>query len=286
MKSGTTTLYDYLAQHPQIANGLYKEPSFFAFEEKWALGLGWYESQFNFDPKKHRYAIDASTDYSKYPFCCGIVERLKASAPRRFKLIYIMRHPLRRIESHARHVARTMHEIGQFPSPRKSHSLDKGISPVSIAISHYAQQIDGFLEYYDKGELLLLTLEQLEREPKVVLRKIYEFLDIDPLMPDDATLRSNVAESWSSSDRISNKLHLLWQALHGVAVVRAAVKATVPSGLRTRIYHIVRKSVPPEGRFTLNEDEAKEVIDKLASDLCRLRDRYGIDIEKEWGIRL
>src|SRR6185437_9238816 len=113
MKSGTTTLYSYLKTHPQIATGPNKEPGFFAFEEKWALGFEWYESQFNFERQIHACALEATTDYTKYPFCKEVVNRLKASAPRQFKLIYIMRHPLRRIESHARHTQRTGREVGQ-----------------------------------------------------------------------------------------------------------------------------------------------------------------------------
>ena len=33
MKSGTTTLYDYLARHPQLASSKRKEPGFFALKE-------------------------------------------------------------------------------------------------------------------------------------------------------------------------------------------------------------------------------------------------------------
>ena len=35
MKCGTTTLFDLLAQHPQIAPCKPKEPGFFAFEDRW-----------------------------------------------------------------------------------------------------------------------------------------------------------------------------------------------------------------------------------------------------------
>jgi len=285
MKSGTTTLYDYLTKHPQIAGVRYKEPSFFAFEEKWALSFDWYESQFDYDPNRHLYALDASTDYSKYPFCKDVVERLKASAPRRFKLIYIMRHPLRRIESHAWHAAHTRCEIGQYPSPRPSHSFDAGISPVSLAITRYAYQIDRFSEFYDKGELLLLTLEQLARQPNAVLEKVCKFLEIDPLINTETSLKSNTAESRSSPSSTWRSYPLL-QKLQGGSALQRVAKIVVPKAIRSQIYRVVRTSAPPEGRFRLNDEEAQNTIAALVPDLRRLRDRYRVDVEKEWGITL
>jgi hypothetical protein len=282
MKSGTTTLYDYLRKHPQIATGLEKEPGFFAFEEKWALGIDWYESQFNYDPSQHAYALDASTDYTKHPFCKDVVWRLKASAPRRFKLIYIMRHPLRRIESHAWHVEHTKQEVGRCFSPRKTHSFDAGISPVSIAISRYAYQIDIFSECFEKDELLLLTLEQLAREPQVVLRRVCEFLAIESTILGQISLKSNVADS-SLPQPLFKNLYRYWGALHRFAALRQFAKMVVPKSVRAHFYEIAKIQ---EGRFRLNKGEESGITAVLMPDLVRLRDRYGIDAEKEWGIPL
>ncbi len=286
MKSGTTTIYDYLKRHPEIATGRWKEPGFFAFEEKWALGFDWYEALFSFDPARHRYALDGSTDYTKHPFCKDVVERLKASAPRRFKLIYIMRHPLRRIESHAQHTERTRREIGQCPSPRKTHSLDAGVSPVSLAISRYAYQLDWYAEYFDKGELLLLTLEQLIRDPRAVYARICQFLDIAPLpLPDDAALASNVGRSPASA-RPLRALHPLWAKIEKTETAQRAARMLIPRALRARIAKKTGAWTQAEGRFRLNADEVRALTDALSPDLRRLRDRYGIDIAKEWAIEL
>jgi hypothetical protein len=286
MKSGTTTLYDYLAQHPQIAACDEKEPGFFAFEEHWALGLGWYESKFAYDASRHRYAVDASTDYSKYPFCKDVVDRLKASAPRRFKLIYIMRHPLRRIESHARHVQRFKREIGRCLSPRVSHSLDAGISPISAAISRYAYQIDRYSEYFDRGDLLLLTLEHLARDPNTVFAKVCSFLGIDSVPLSDSLLKSNTAESKSEPGSLALGFNRLWWAAHNSQMLHGLAKRIVPENVRASVYRVAQKGAPLQGRFHLIPDETKTVLATLAPDLMRLRDRYGIDAAKEWSINL
>ena len=188
-----------------------------------------------------------------------------------------MRHPLRRIESQALHAQLTKAEIGSYPSPRKNHSFDSGISPVAIAISRYAYQIDIFSEYYDKGQLLLLTLEQLMREPKNVLEKVFEFLEIDQVISGDTSLKSNVADSHYPP-------HQIWQDLYAIAPLRRIVTAVIPRVVRERIYRTAVLSGRPRGRFTLNADEEVAITSLLAPDLVRLRDRYGIDAEKEWGI--
>ena len=87
-----------------------------------------------------------------------------------------MRHPLRRIESHARHVQRAGREVGLSPSPLKDHGLDSGISPVNLAISRYATQLSQYDDIIARGDLLALTLEQLTGDPGPNQKALLEFL--------------------------------------------------------------------------------------------------------------
>ena len=279
MKCGTTTLYDYLAQHPQIATGREKEVGFFSSDANWKRGLGWYDQQFEYDPKRHTYALDASTDYTKLPFCEGVHKRLKASAPRRFKLIYIMRHPLRRIEFHALHAELTKSEMGGQVSRRPTHSFDAGISLAALAFSQYAYQIDEFSEYYDKGQLLLLTLEQLIQNPARVLERVYKFLEISEIEPVDTSVKSNSAASHFLP-------HPIWYALFRIEFLRSVVRKMLPKMARRYVYDLATHAARPKGRFVLNTNEERVINTILAPDLVRLKHRYNIDVHKEWGIIL
>lgn len=276
MKCGTTTLYDYLARHPQIATGNEKEPGFFAFESVWSRGLDWYDSQFSYDPSQHLYALDASTDYTKYPFCQNVLERIKASSPRQFKMIYIMRNPLRRIESHALHAHLTKAEIGAQRIEHRTHGLDSGISLPALTISRYAYQIDVFSEMYDKGQLLLLTLEKLVRSPQEVLDVVCNFLNIKPLLP-ETRLMSNVAASHYSP-------HQIYGSLRKIPALRHLARNVIPRTARQQIYQWSVALNRPKERFSLNANEERIIVSLLMSDLIRLRDRYGIDVESEWDL--
>lgn len=280
MKSGTTTLFDHLSRHPQIAPCVIKEPTFFCFDEVYERGFDWYENQFEFASGRHTYAMEASTDYTKFPYCGeSVVKRLGECSSRRFKLIYQMRHPLRRIESHARHAQRHGAEVGMIVSDRMDHTLDSGISPVAISVSDYAAQLDRFEVFFQRGDLLLLTLEDLSANPSKVIMQICEFLQIDPMVLDKGTLKA------SNETRSFRRNHPIWQ-IFSRSFVSNIAKAIVPGPVRETLRSITMLPDHVEGRFKLNPEEEQAILEKLAPGLQRLSSHYGIDVEKKWGIKL
>jgi len=279
MKCGTTTLYETLSKHPQISSCLIKESGFFAFDEIFERGFSWYEKQFNFDSSRHAYALEASTDYTKFPYCNSTSEKLAASKPRQFKLIYVIRNPLRRIESHARHAQFNKKEIGQQPSERPDHSLDFGISPVSLAMSDYALQLDQYESYFDQGDLLLVTLEDLSRQPSLVLRQICEFLGIHVLPNSSNFYKVNTTNNM-------RRPHPLWEALASSRFAVALAKTILPKNLRHWLKDAIMIKYEVQGRYKLNPEEEQAILEKLVPGLLRLSSHYGIDVEKKWGIKL
>ncbi|HNS86730.1 MAG TPA: hypothetical protein PKH09_07490 [Parvularculaceae bacterium] len=281
MKAGTTTLFDHLARHPQIAGANPKEPGFFAFDDVYAKGRGWYEGLFAFDPAVHRIALDASTDYAKYPHCGDVPARLRNFGGE-FRLVYSLRNPLRRIESHAQHVQSRRREVGRIDSDRPDHSLDAGVSLVSMDVSRYALQLDQYRDYFDRGGLMITSVERLAADPMGVTRAVAAHFGLDPdLLPAEVERRNRAAASAPA-----RATHPLWRAAASVAPLKAAVKAVAPKGLLQKLRLKTRPRVEAKGRFSLTGDEEAAIIDALRGDLLRLRDVYGFDAEKEWGIGL
>ena len=103
MKSGTSSLHNYLATHPEIYMSEFKEPQYFA-----DLGKDISRNQF---PTEEAYLSlfknagnakiigESSTNYSKIPEFTGVPQRIKAFSPEA-KIIYIMRDPIERALSH------------------------------------------------------------------------------------------------------------------------------------------------------------------------------------------
>lgn len=275
MKSGTSTLFDVLARHPQIAPASNKEPGFFAFEDIWQKGFDWFDTLFDFDPETHRYRLEASTDYTKEPFATGVWERMTANPDVRVKLLYIMRHPIKRMESHARHVQSARKELGQHISPRPDHSLDAGPSPVNLVSSQYATQLDAFAEARAAGNLHCLTLEELGNAPEATLAAIYDFLELEP---GSQELRVRNAAS------ARTQVNPTWKRLNSLPMV-STLNRLLPSGLRQSLRDRFRKSkVTVEGRFTMTESETAAMVQILRPDLKRLQDHYGINVAQHWDI--
>jgi hypothetical protein len=279
MKSGTTTLFNYLIQHPAIAGVRPKEPGFFAFDPIFAKGRDWYDALYGFDPERHVWALDGSTDYTKFPFCGDVPARMARFADAEYRLIYMMRHPLRRIESHARHVQRTRAELGRLPSDRPDHSLDAGISPVSLAASRYAEQLDQYRAFHDRGQVMLLTLEEFSADPQAGVARVTAFLGLDPLP---------ALEKPKSENRAAVKRSRAgwWNALRAVPGLPGLITRLIPEQTRRKLDQATAQKVRTEGRFRLTPAEEEAVLADLRPDLIRLRDVYGVDVEGIWHIPL
>ena len=277
MKSGTTTLFDVLARHPAIVPSVGKEPRFFAFDHVFEQGLDWFDTRFDFDPATHIYRLEASTDYTKAPLVDRVWERMTAHPDVEVKLIYLMRHPLRRIESHARHVQRSRKEIGSEISPRPDHSLDAGLSLVNLAASRYAAQLDRFRPAWEAGNLHCVTLEGLRKDPEGALRAVFGFLGLDPAGADAPLPAQNTAAG-------RTRQHPAMARLSRLGPLMAVARQVLPQSLRDRLKGQLRQKVELEGRFVLTEAEEALLTELLADDLARLRDVYGLDTHGLWGL--
>ena len=279
MKSGTTTLFDQLARDPRIAGASPKEPGFFAFEEVRSMGWDWYDGLFGFVPGQHRYALEGSTDYTKVPFVEGVPERLEAARGegRRFKLIYVMREPVSRLLSHARHTQATGKEVGQFASPRARHDLDApgGLSPVNLAVSDYASQLAPYAGFRARGELFATATDAMAADGQAVMDALSAFLDLPGLRWHEDAERANTA---SDKTRPSPLLEAATQSRAALGLA----KAVLPQGVRETIKERAREPIETEGRFEPTEDERAALTARYAGVLDALEADHGVDVPPSW----
>src|SRR5215207_2554839 len=89
-KCGTTSLWLYLNQHPQIAFSIEKEPAFFVRDD-YLDHLDWYESLF----EEATVVGEASTLYTTFLVHVDVPARIHGMVPDA-KLIYMVRDPVER----------------------------------------------------------------------------------------------------------------------------------------------------------------------------------------------
>ena len=175
-RSGTTSLYSYLDQHPDICFSSVKEINFFSNEKIWEKGYKWYES--HFDKAKNMCAVgEASTSYTASPFLKEAPQRIAAYRPDA-KLIYIVRDPIHRLVSHY------MHRVHRGIERRPFSEILSNIEFVSTAWQgRYNFQLDQFLKLFDRDQILVISFDNLNISSEKAVRSIFEFLGVDSDFP-------------------------------------------------------------------------------------------------------
>ena len=257
MKCGTTSLFHFLGQHPQIAKCSVKEPNFFASDRNWERGLEWYESLWDWKPAVHRFALEGSTHYTKQPHFPNAAVRI-SSVGRDFRLIYIMREPVERLESHLTHGV----HAGWFERRRFIAHHQRAID-----IGRYAMQLDAYRDFFDTGQLLLLDFEELSSNPRQTVRRVFDFLGLSESVEIDVDQRMNV-----TSDKIDE--HPLWRWLKRSRWLEDSVRRHVPNRLRAHLRARFGRSVEAQKLSSL---EKQYVTRHLTEDIERLSDVYEFD---------
>jgi hypothetical protein len=266
MKCGTTSLFNYLAAHPEVAPCRTKEPDYFSSDDFQSDNPQSYFGLWDWQPEIHKIAIEASANYSKIPTNPNCAERIAQFQNCDFRFIYCMRNPIDRIESHVYH--------GLYAGWTKP--LEEGISDHALNVSRYAMQLDAYVECFGRDRILLVVLEEFQKAPAEGFRRICEFLEIDQSFQlEDDGLHN------ASSDHYLERP--VWGRIRGVESLRRLARL-IPTGLRRSILRSTGRRIDARKRLTSSErDEAAEA---LHSDLVRLQSDYGIDVGMAWGIHL
>lgn len=182
MKCGSTALYHLFKKNEVFAVNKAKEVNFFLkeFDER---SLAAYDTTFL--PGQIR--VDVSPSYSKcHIYKTNIPKEIHGANPNA-RIIYLVRDPLKRIESQLYH---------NLLRDRVDREKLKDINYLYsyILTSSYFVQIRRFLEYFEKSNILVLQQEQMRDEPGKIIEALSGFFAI-PWVPTEAI------EEYYTSDR-------------------------------------------------------------------------------------
>ena len=194
-KGGTTSLFHYLSQHPQLLPSYRKEVHYFdgglkPKRDNFALGERWYRS--NFPLRRHmradQQAFEASPLYLFHPLAPQRIHDLLPDA----KLILLLREPTERALSHYFHQSRKGRE--SLPVTEALQGEEARLAPVlaehhykhqnfmhfSYKLrGHYAEQIRRYQALFPAENLLILGSEQFFADPHAALKRVFEFVGVD-----------------------------------------------------------------------------------------------------------
>lgn len=264
MKSGTTSLFEYLAGHPAIAAATPKEPGYFAFPHVKARGDAWYLGLWRWDPARHRVALEASPYYTKLPTLPGVPDAVAAFGHAHaadVRILYMMRDPIGRMESHLRHEA-------QY-HPARLVFRRRAVLDEALAYSSYAMQIAPWVERFGRDRVQLLVFEELSHDPEAVVRRVCRFLDVDP---GHAFERLGEAHHVSNRRRAEITLLLRWSGFF-------RFRRLIPYAARQSVKTVARRWTDRSGAW-LSPRERMRAIERLRPEVEVLAARYGVDVSR------
>jgi hypothetical protein len=171
-KCGTTSLHRYLDAHPEIAMSVNKEPMCYVPDD-WPDELRRYETLFT---EKAAVRGESSTGYSAYPWSPEVPDRVRATVPDA-RIIYMVRDPIPRTLSHYAQNVWDRHPVRPFDE-LVDDLEDEWNMPVWA--SRYATQLERWLERFPGNPFLVLDQDDLQHDRPSTLRKVFEFLEVDP----------------------------------------------------------------------------------------------------------
>ncbi|PIE73877.1 MAG: sulfotransferase [Deltaproteobacteria bacterium] len=279
-KAGTTSLYAYLRQHPQVfMPERIKEPCYFrgdpgSFEpgppqlEKESF----YWELFK-DAKGCKAIGEASTDYFYYSRKSAL--NIKEHDPRA-KIIIILRNPIER--AYSNYIWALKEGAESEKSFRQALDLEenrrkKGMGSVWHYKSKgfYASSVRDYLNIFNASQVKVILFEDLKNDANSVCQELFNFLGVDSFCPDTSTVYnvSGVA-----------KIASLQRALNRPSGVMK-LGYLLPAKLRKQARSVVRRFNTQNDRARwpqLENDDFAYLLDLYRNDILELQEVIGRDL--------
>jgi len=184
-RSGTSTLYQYVARHPNVRGAFRKEVHY--FDWYYDRGLDWYRANFPFKG----LTGESSPSYLVH---ADVPARVKTVLPD-VKLIAILRNPVERAYSAYNRNVRRKRESRSFAEaiaggPMLEFAyLERGL---------YAEQIEHWLQHFRREQLLVIGAEKFFVDTLPVLGRVFNFLGL-PAWSGDTAVKRWIAQKYSYS---------------------------------------------------------------------------------------
>jgi len=193
-KSGTTSIYEYLRDHPDVYMADVKEPSYFAPDV--VVGL---RKRLRFGEDQDAYMAlfsharnekligEASATYLTSHVAASHILKFQPTA----RLIVMLRNPVEMMYAlHNERVSHGVETLTDFAealaaddSRRAGHQLPAGCTPLGAVYrdkSRYGEQLARLFETVPRERVHVIIFEDFVADPRTSFRSLLEFLDVDP----------------------------------------------------------------------------------------------------------
>lgn len=184
-RSGTTSLYAYLKQHPEVYFSITKEVHYFSIPELYARGENYFHSLFP-DVKEQKIIASADT-YLLIDKEAPV--RIRNYNPA-MKFIILLRDPVDRAYSNYNYSVNYGHEKKQISFLETIALENERLQKLNIVdknnLCHfygslYDQHISYWMQFFPPENFILLKTEDLQKSPRETINQLFQFLGIEKI---------------------------------------------------------------------------------------------------------
>jgi len=277
-KSGTTSLYHYLKQHPQIFMCPVKEPKYFAYAGQPLNYTGPGDARIVPETTTTREAyLDLFRDAGSQPVVGeastvylgpidGTAQRIAEQIPEA-RIVAILRQPADRAYSAYMHLRRdgfeTLESFQQALDAeperiRKGYYFHWHLK----SRGYYARYLQPWYQYFPREQIRIFLYEDLDLSPFGLLADLFRFLDVDDAFKPDISARHNQSGLPHSLgvQKFLSKRH----------PVKELLKRVVPEHIGHRVISMIQPGmmttpgIPAGIRSQLTEDFREDILELAA----------------------
>ncbi len=280
-KAGTTALYHYLKEHPEIYMAPQKEPKFFALEGE-KLNFRGPGDQNNInkstitDIESYRELFQGASNQKVigeasplYLYSPKAPERIRHYIPDT-KLIAILRDPVERAYSgylmhisEGRETARDFAEALREEEMRIRNNWGWGHY---ASVGFYHSQLKRYFDNFNHHQIRVYLYEDLKTNSISLLQDIFNFLNVEESFVPDISIRHNITGIPKNT--------ILQTLIQSLKPLNPVFKLVLPANLRQNIKTqiLVKPQLPPEIR--------KQLIEVYREDILKLEELIQRDLSK------
>jgi hypothetical protein len=297
-KSGTSALYFFLRQHPEVAMSSPKEPNFFATDVCHDQEIGaftrmsrqQYQDCFD-DPEGSSLRGEASACYLYSREAAANIARYNPDA----KIIFLFREPVSFLHSyHLQQLKNPVSEgetVKDFAEAlrleadrRDGRAIPSGcLIPELLYYSErvkYAEQLARFYAHFPRHQVLVLLYEDFKADNEAVFRDILTFLEIDPNFQ-PAFRRHNAGQKLKSKSA-QRFVHRLSHGEGLWAGPKRVLSSLLPQTARRFLMRAVFRNVVFEPKDEVSPQLRRHLKEQFRPEVERFGDLIGRDLISEW----
>jgi hypothetical protein len=272
-KAGTTSLYHYLEEHPDIYMSPIKETNYFSYDEIKSQGLFYNEEhisslhqyQEQFEEVKDEKAVgEASVSYLYYPLVPSKIKKFNPEA----KIIIVLRNPVDRGFSHYlmdKRLGFVSISYEDIVWKNSQHPQSKLYYQQYVSLGQYYEQVKRYLEVFDAKQVKILFYEDIVRDIQKVVRELYAFLNVDVTFSPDTQQQHNV---------YSSPKNFFIEKLYAQKEIRTIVKKIFGENIQQQVTHLFFRKEKP----VLNEKLKLDLIEVYKTNVYKTSDLLQKDL--------